>query len=113
MDIYRDLRLRIPRYNKQWTNFNDSDPGITLLQLFSWLSEMMLVRMNRIPAKNYIKFLELLGMELEPAKPASAHLTFFTKANQNADPVPERAQISASLSDGGPPLIFETTGPWI
>lgn len=108
-DIYRDLRLRIPRYNKQWTNFNDSDPGITLLQLFSWLSEMMLVRMNRIPAKNYIKFLELLGMELEPAKPASAHLTFFTKANQNADPVPERAQISASLSDGGPPLIFETT----
>jgi predicted phage baseplate assembly protein len=108
-DIFRDLRLRIPRYNKQWTNFNDSDPGITILQLFSWLSDMMLTRMNRIPAKNYIKFLELLGMELESAKPATAHLSFFTKANQIADPVPERAQISASLSDGGPPLIFETT----
>lgn len=110
-DIYRELRLRIPRYNKEWTNFNDSDPGITLLQLFAWLSEMMLARMNRIPFKNYIKFLQLLGMELEPAKPATAHLTFFTKANQIADPIPERAQISAQLSDGLPPVIFETTRP--
>jgi len=108
-DIFRDLRLRIPRYNKEWTNFNDSDPGITLLQLFAWLSEMMLAQMNRIPRKNYIKFLQLLGMELEPAKPATAHLSFFTKANQIADPVPERAQVSAQLSDGGPPVIFETT----
>jgi predicted phage baseplate assembly protein len=108
-DIFRDLRLRIPRYNKQWTNFNDSDPGITVLQLFSWLSEMMLARMNRIPLKNYIKFLQLLGMELAPANPATAHLTFFTKANQIADPVPERAQVSAQLSDGGLPVIFETT----
>ena len=110
-DIFRDLRLRIPRYNKQWTNFNDSDPGITLLQLFSWLSEMMLARMNRIPFKNYIKFLQLLGMELAPASPATAHLTFFTKANQVADPVPERSQISAQLSDGGVPVIFETIRP--
>jgi predicted phage baseplate assembly protein len=108
-DIYSDLRLRIPRYNKDWTNFNDSDPGITLLQLFAWLSEMMLARMNRIPLKNYIKFLQLLGMELRPAKPATAHLTFFTKANQIAEPVPERAQISAQMSDGGLPVIFETT----
>ncbi|WP_447602819.1 putative baseplate assembly protein [Nitrospira sp. Nam80] len=108
-ELYRDLRLRIPRYNKEWTNFNDSDPGITLLQLFAWLSEMMLVKMNQIPRKNYIKFLQLLGMELRPAKPASAHLTFFTKSSQVAEPVPMRSQISAQTPDGGPPVIFETT----
>ena len=34
-EIYRELRARIPRYNPEWTNFNDSDPGITLLQLFA------------------------------------------------------------------------------
>ncbi len=108
-ELYRDLRLRIPRYSKgEWTNFNDSDPGITLVQLFAWLSEMMLARMNQIPAKNYFKFLKLLGAELRPAKPATAHLTFFTKANEKAEPVPERAQISAQLSDGGQPVIFET-----
>ena len=106
--IYRDLRARIPRYSKEWTNFNDSDPGITLLQLFAWLSDMMLVRMNQIPKKNYIKFLQLLGQELEPAKPATAHLTFFTKASQVAETVPERAQVSAQIPDGGQAVIFET-----
>src|SRR5689334_15153328 len=94
-DLYRDLRLRIPIYTPEWTNFNDSDPGITLLQLFTWLSEMMLVRMNQIPRKNYIKLLRLLQIELRPAQPATVHLSFFTKANEVADPVPERTQISA------------------
>jgi predicted phage baseplate assembly protein len=108
-ELYRDLRLRIPRYTKEWTNFNDSDPGITLLQLFAWLSEMMLVRINKIPRKNYIKFLRLLGTELRAAKPATAHLTFLTKANEVAEPVLERTQVSAQLPGGGQPIIFETT----
>ena len=108
-ELYRDLRLRIPLYTREWTNFNESDPGITLVQLFAWLSEMMLARMNKIPRKNYIKFLRLLGTELRPAKPASAHLTFTTKVTEIAEPIPERAQVSAQLTDGGPPVIFETT----
>jgi predicted phage baseplate assembly protein len=106
--IISDLRLRIPRYTKEWTNFNDSDPGMTLLQLFAWLSEMMLFRMNQVPLKNYVKFLKLLGQELEPAQPALAHLTFITNANAATQPVPERAQIAAQVDDGGPPLMFET-----
>ena len=106
--IFAELRLRIPRYSKDWTDFNDSDPGITLLQLFAWLSEMMLFRMNQVPLKNYVKFLKLLGEELEPAQPALAQLTFSTKAGTPPQPVPPRAQIIAQLDDGGDPLIFET-----
>ncbi len=110
-ELYRDLRLRIPRYTKEWTNYNESDPGITLLQLFAWLSEMMLVRMNQIPRKNYIKFLQLLGQELRPAKPATAHLTFFPKATGIPQSIPERTQVSAQIPDGGPAVIFETLRP--
>lgn len=106
--ILADLRFRIPRYTKEWTNFNDSDPGTTLLQLFAWLTETMCYRMNQIPLKNYIKFLKLLGTDLAPALPATAHLTFTTQANTVASPVPQRTQISAQASDGGDPLIFET-----
>lgn len=109
-ELYRDLRLRIPRYTKEWTNYNESDPGITLVQLFAWLSEMMLVRMNKLPRKNYIKFLQLLGQDLRPAKPARADLTFITKKG-NPQTIPERTQVSAQLPDGGLPLIFETTRP--
>ncbi|HKQ04337.1 MAG TPA: putative baseplate assembly protein [Blastocatellia bacterium] len=106
--LVRELRLRIPRYTKDWTNFNDSDPGITLLHLFAWLSEMMLFRMNQVPLKNYIKFLKLLGQELRPARPARARLTFTATPGAQAKPVPERAQVSAQIDDGGEPLIFET-----
>lgn len=106
--LFRELRLRIPRYTREWTNFNDSDPGITLLQLFAWLSELMLFRMNQIPLKNYIKFLKLLGQELRPARPAKADLTFTTTPGAKVEPVPARSQISAQLDDGGEPLIFET-----
>ena len=106
--ILTELRSRIPRYTKDWTNFNESDPGMTLLQLFAWLSESMLFRMNQVPRKNYIKFLKLLGEELTPPKPAEAHLTFITKPGVTAPPVLARSQVSAQADDGGDPLVFET-----
>ncbi len=57
-----EVRALIPRYNPRWTNYNLSDPGITLLELFAWLSEQMLYRVNRIPLQNFDAFLKLLGV---------------------------------------------------
>ena len=37
--LYQELRRRIPAYAPEWTDHNDSDPGITLMQMFSWLAE--------------------------------------------------------------------------
>lgn len=107
-DLFSEARLRIPRYTPDWTDFNESDPGITLVQLFAWLTELMLYQMNQIPARNYIKFLQLLGLELRPAQPAVAHLTFTTRAGSQVDPIQPRAQIGASPPPGGQALIFET-----
>jgi predicted phage baseplate assembly protein len=108
-DILSDLQLRIPRYAREWTNFNDSDPGMTLLQLFAWLSEQMLYQMNQVPMRNYVKFLQLLGQELQPAQPALARLTFTTSGGTAvASPVPLHAQIVAAATDGGLPIVFET-----
>lgn len=107
-DLLREAELRIPRYTPEWTDFNDSDPGITLLQLFAWLTEMMLYQMNRVPERNYIKFLQMLGLELQPAQSATAHLTFTAKAGAPDDlSVPQRAQIQGQPPEGDP-AIFET-----
>jgi predicted phage baseplate assembly protein len=107
-ELFNEARLRIPRYAPEWTDFNDSDPGITLVQLFAWLTDMMLYQMNRVPERNYIKFLKLLNMELRPAQPARAHLTFSVVPGSEAQPVQQGAQISAQPPEGGDPVIFET-----
>jgi predicted phage baseplate assembly protein len=106
--IKRQALLRIPRYTPEWTDFNESDPGITLVELFAWLTEMMLYEMNRAPQRSQIKFLQTLGLELQPAEPAQAHL-FFTPAKGVApQPVPEGSQFGAQPEGGGDLLIFET-----
>lgn len=64
-----EVRALIPRYNAQWTNFNSSDPGITLLELFAWLCEQMLYRVNRIPLENFTAFLKLLGVSQADGEP--------------------------------------------
>ena len=43
---------------------------MALVQLFAWMTEMLIFRMDQVPELNYIKFLQLLGIELRPAEPA-------------------------------------------
>jgi Baseplate J-like protein len=74
--LLNEARARIPVHNPEWTNFNDSDPGITLLQLFAFMTESLLYRSNLIPQRNRIKFLRLLGVPLQPAEPAQGLVTF-------------------------------------
>lgn len=99
---------RIPRYTREWTDFNESDPGITLVELFAWLTETILYRMNQVPERNYIKFLKLLNMELEPPLPAEAHLTFSPRAGASLQPVPIRSRVAAQSQETGELISFET-----
>src|SRR6266567_3716093 len=75
-DLLQDARARIPVHNPEWTNVNDSDPGITILQLFAFMTENLLYRSNLIPERNRLKFLSLLGIGLRPAPPASGVAVF-------------------------------------
>jgi len=106
-DLMRELRERIPRYSPAWTNFNDSDPGITLLQLFAWLAEMTLHKMSDVPRNNYLKFAQLLDLELRPARPASVYVAFFPKASEVPETVVERTRVSGRGDAGA--VSFETT----
>ena len=48
-DLYREVRARVAVHTPEWTNLNDSDPGVTLLQLFTFLADNLSYRSNRIP----------------------------------------------------------------
>ncbi|QDQ27997.1 hypothetical protein FNU76_17505 [Chitinimonas arctica] len=57
------LIRRIPQFTTEWTDFNDSDPGITLLQLLCWISESLLYQTNAIPIQTQQNFLrQVLGL---------------------------------------------------
>ncbi|MFA6282856.1 MAG: hypothetical protein WC633_01850 [Desulfurivibrionaceae bacterium] len=61
-DLMAEAISLIPRYNREWTNFNPSDPGIALLEIFAWVSESFIYRADKIPAATYWQFLELIGI---------------------------------------------------
>src|SRR6185295_11338534 len=84
-DLLDEARRNIPRYCPEWTDHNLSDPGITLLELFAWLTDLLLYRLNRVPDKNYIKFMDLLGIHLQPARPAVSDITFRLSAPREED----------------------------
>src|SRR5713101_43206 len=75
-DIVSESIRLIPRYCPEWTNHNPSDPGITLLELYAWMTEMTLYRLNKVPEKNFLTFLDLIGVRLLPPEPAKVVLQF-------------------------------------
>lgn len=74
-EILNEALARIPAHNPEWTNFNDSDPGITLLQLFAFMTENIVYRANLIPERNRRKFLRLLGIPMQAAEAAQGLVT--------------------------------------
>ena len=108
-DDIRDEAIRlIPRYCPEWTNHNASDPGITLIELFSWMTEMMLYRLNKVPQKNYLAMLELMGLSLTAPQSARAIVRFYPVENCNKNILIKRGTKIASVSDDTRPIIFET-----
>lgn len=73
-----ELVRRIPVYTPEWTDHNASDPGITLIELFSFLGENLLFRFNQIPEAARLEFLRLLQIPLRPAVAAESLITLTT-----------------------------------
>jgi hypothetical protein len=55
-------RSLIPHYSREWTNHNPSDPGMTLLELFAWLTEAAFYQLNQIPDTSIEHFLRLIAV---------------------------------------------------
>lgn len=108
-DIVAEIRTRAARYTPEWTDQNDNDPGMMLAQLFAWMTELMIYRLGLVPQANYIKFLQLLGIELEPATPATTQITFALEPTASPTVIiPPGTQVAAAPAGGGTPIVFET-----
>lgn len=79
-DIVDETKRLIPRFTPEWTNHNLSDPGVALIELFAWMSEMVLFRVNQVPERLYVHFLNLAGIEPFPPSVARTDVTFWLSA---------------------------------
>ena len=66
-DLVQEALAMLPRYAPEWTNYNPSDPGITLIELLAYFTEMLIYRLNRVTRENKIRFLQLLR-EVQPGE---------------------------------------------
>src|SRR5437660_7921898 len=108
-DIVDEAKRRIPQYCPEWTDHNVSDPGVALIELFSWMTDLLLYRLNQTPDKMYVKFLELLGIRLEAPRAANVPITFHLSAAQPGDVViPENTEVATVRTESNPAIIFTT-----
>jgi predicted phage baseplate assembly protein len=107
--IVSETRSKIPLYCPKWTDYNLSDPGVTLIELFAGMVEMLLYRLNQVPEKNYVKFMELIGIKLQPPVPAVVNITFRLSAPQpEAVTIPEGTEVSTVRTETQEAISFTT-----
>ena len=109
-DIVDEAKRLIPRYTPEWTNHNLSDPGVALIELFAWMSEMVLFRVNQVPDRLFVHFLNLVGIEPVPAVggPRGPHLLAVRRAGRPVT-VPAGMQVTTARDAAGEqPVVFTT-----
>lgn len=79
-DLVDDAKRMVMRRCPEWTDHNVSDPGVTLIETFAFMTDQLLFRLNQVPDRLYVKFLELIGLRLIPATPAQVDVTFWLSA---------------------------------
>jgi predicted phage baseplate assembly protein len=108
-DIVDEAKRLIPRYCPEWTDHNVSDPGIALIELFAWMTELTLYRLNQLPDRLYVQFLELMGISLYPAASARTRLVFWlTGPRSEPVQIPVGTQVATTRTEQEEAVVFMT-----
>ncbi|MFE5736034.1 putative baseplate assembly protein [Streptomyces celluloflavus] len=104
-DAKRYIQQRCP----EWTDHNVSDPGVTLIEAVAHMADQLVYRLNRVPEKNQLAFLDLLGITLFPPSAARADVTFRLSAPQ-PEPVvlPAGTEVATSRTETEEAVAFAT-----
>ena len=111
-DLVDDAKRMVMRSCPEWTDNNVSDPGVTLIEAFAFMTDQLLYRVNRVPDRVYVKFLDLIGLRLLPATPAQAEITFWLSTPPTDRLHGERGQRRDhdARAEAGQPVDFSTAG---
>ena len=51
-DLVDEAKRYIQERCPEWTDHNVSDPGVTLIEAFAWMTDLLLYRLNRVPERS-------------------------------------------------------------
>ncbi|MEU9066912.1 putative baseplate assembly protein [Streptomyces sp. NPDC048109] len=106
-DAKRYIQQRAP----EWTDHNVSDPGVTLVETVAHMADQIVYRLNRVPEKNHLAFLDLVGITLFPPSAARTDVTFWLSAPQeDAILVPVGTEVATLRTERDEAVVFTTTG---
>jgi predicted phage baseplate assembly protein len=109
-DLVDDAKRLVQRRCPEWTDHNVSDPGVTLIETVAYMTDQLIYRLNRVPDRNYVKFLELIGVRLFPPNPAKVDVTYWLSARQDdVVVVPAGAEVGTVRTESPGSAIAFTT----
>ncbi|BAZ08753.1 hypothetical protein NIES4071_05590 [Calothrix sp. NIES-4071] len=118
-DIVKQLQFFLKEYAPDWQEF-ELDPirgetypqriSAALIGVFARYAEIIIQRLNEVPYKNFLAFLNLLGASQLPPQSARVPLTFWLSSGSTVDSIVSAGtQVAALPLDGETePVIFET-----
>ncbi|MBT2416162.1 putative baseplate assembly protein [Streptomyces sp. ISL-12] len=102
-DAKRYIQQRAP----EWTDHNVSDPGVTLVETVAHMADQIVYRLNRVPEKNHLAFLDLVGITLFPPTAARTDVTFWLSAPQEeAVSVPVGTEVATLRTENEEAVVF-------
>ncbi len=108
-DLVDDAKRLVQQRCPEWTDHNISDPGVTLIETFAWMTDQLLYRLNRVPDRLYVKFLELIGVRLLPPTAARAPITFWLSAPPDGViTIPCATRVSTRRTEVDDAVVFST-----
>jgi predicted phage baseplate assembly protein len=111
-DLVDDAKRLVQQRCPDWTDHNVSDPGVTMIELFASMVDQLLYRLNRVPDRNYVKFLDLIGVRLLPPTAAEADVTFWLSAPQPAEvAVPAGTEVATTRTEAEEAITFSVVQP--
>jgi predicted phage baseplate assembly protein len=108
-DLVDDAKRMVQQRCPSWTDHNVSDPGVTLIETFAFMTDQLLYRLNRLPDRVYTKFLDLIGLRMLPPTPARAPVTFWLSTPAQAQlTIASGTRVGTVRTETAESVVFST-----
>src|SRR5437868_9300048 len=109
-ELVDDAKRMVQRHCPEWTDHNVHDPGVVLIEAFAFMVDQLLYRVNRVPDKLHVKFLDLLGVRLFPPTAARADVTFWLSAPRDETfQIPAGTEVATPRGTAADAVVSFTT----